>query len=284
MKTSDPSPRLPLLVLILAFCAAGTLAAEPTSAPVPVSAAISSRTFPTTCFSNASPGDSTDTYGSFTVSSNIWNPGAATAYKQCTSATIQSPGGVTAAEFDWNFTSTNSEVKTYPNLQFGQQNDSYPSTTPLLPVAIAKMPSLNVTGTITTVCATAAPCYFDSGFDVFFSRTLKPTNLIEGELMIITSYHFAEPLGGWAATNVSIGSGTYNLRQFEMKSGGRSWSYVAYYATSPITRIDFNIKDFVMDAVRRGYIPASYYVDMVEIGTEALSGHGITRITNYNIQ
>ncbi|MGH8819758.1 MAG: GH12 family glycosyl hydrolase domain-containing protein [Rhodoferax sp.] len=214
----------------------------------------------------------------------MWNPGAATSYKQCTSATIQSSGGVTAAEFDWDFTSANSDVKTYPNLQFGQQNASNPSTTPLLPVAIAAMPSLTATGTITTACATAVPCYFDSGFDVFFSSTVKPTNLIQGELMIITSYNFTQPLGGWAATNVSIGGATYNLRQFEMKSGGRSWPYVAYYATSPITRIHLDIKDFVTDAVKRGYIPASYYVDMVEIGTEALSGHGITKITDFNIQ
>ncbi|MBU6503375.1 MAG: hypothetical protein KGQ35_10985, partial [Burkholderiales bacterium] len=165
-----------------------------------------------------------------------------------------------------------------------QQGANRPSTTPLLPVAIAAMPDLTATGAITTTCATAVPCYFDSGFDVFFSSTAKPKNLIEGELMIITSYNFVQPLGGWVATNVSIGGGTFNVRHFQMKSGGRSWPYVAYYATSPITQIHLNIKDFVTDAVQKDYIPASYYVDMIEIGTEALSGHGITKITNYNIQ
>ncbi len=268
--------------IIASAIAAPVIALAPgTTSPA---AAPTTKTFPNICYSNASPGDSINTFGGFTVSSNIWNSGAATAYRQCTSATIQSPGGVVSAEFDWNFTSTNSDVKTYPNIQFGQQGANRPSTTPLLPVAIAAMPDLTATGAITTTCATAVPCYFDSGFDVFFSSTAKPKNLIEGELMIITSYNFVQPLGGWVATNVSIGGGTFNVRHFQMKSGGRSWPYVAYYATSPITQIHLNIKDFVTDAVQKDYIPASYYVDMIEIGTEALSGHGITKITNYNIQ
>lgn len=294
MTINHSCARRRLLTVALVWGIAGAGEAVMTSAaaspiatlagPASSAAAPASRTFPVACYSNTSPGGSVDTYGGFTVSSNIWNPDAATGYRQCTGATILSSGGVANAEFDWNFTSTNSDVKSYPNLQFGQQNAFHPSTTSLLPVAIATMPDLTVTGTITTTCATAAPCYFDTGFDVFFSKTAKPLNQIEGELMIITGYNFAQPLGGWAVTNVSIGGASFNVRHFQMKSGAGSWPYVAYYATSPITRIHLNIKDFVTDAVKRGYIPASYYVDMVEIGTEALSGHGITKITNYNIQ
>lgn len=281
---------VPLMVLALASCGGGGGGADSgsgsgsASSPGSASAqALGTKAFPSTCYSNKAPGNSNNTFGSFTVSSNIWNPGAATAYNQCTSATIASPGGVTAAEFDWNFTSTSGTVLTYPNLQFGQQNSYNPSTTSILPAPISALPSLTATGTITTTCTTT-PCYFDSGFDIFFSGGAHSSPTTQGELMIITSYNFAQPLGGWAATNVSIGGATYNIRQFTMGSGSNSWPYVAYYATSPIVQMNLNINSFVADAVSRGYIPSSYYLDMVEIGTEVLSGRGVTKISNYNIQ
>ena len=138
---------IPLVVLALASCGGGggddstASGSGSTSSPTAAAAqANGAKTFPSTCYSNKSPGNSNNTFGSFTVSSNIWNPGAATAYNQCTSATIQSPGGVTAAEFDWNFTSTSGSVLTYPNLQFGQQNSYNASTTSILPAPISALP------------------------------------------------------------------------------------------------------------------------------------------------
>ncbi|MGH8335322.1 MAG: hypothetical protein ACRETL_00530, partial [Gammaproteobacteria bacterium] len=234
------------MVLALASCGGGGDGASSGSgsASSPSAAAaqtLGSKTFPRTCISTGSSADTNNTYGSFTVSSNIWNRGAASAFTQCTGATIQSPGGVTAAEFDWNFTSTSGSVLTYPNLQFGQQSSYSPSTTSILPAPISALPSLTATGTITTTC-TAAPCYYDSGFDIFFSSGAGSSKNIQGELMIITSYNFSQTLNGsWTATNVSIGGATYNIRQFTMGSGSNSWPYVAYYATSPITQMNLNI-------------------------------------------
>ncbi len=225
------------------------------------------------------------TFGTYNIYSNIWNPGAATSWSQCTGATIASPGGVTVAEFDWNFASTNSDVKTYPNIQFGQQNSYNPSTTPLLPAPLSNLPSLVATGKLATTCA-VAPCYFDSSFDVFFSSTSTASPNEEGELMVIADWNFPQPLGptAFVALNVPIDGATYNIRQFQMPSSHGSWPYVAYYATSPISNLNINIASFAHDAVNRGYIPASYYLDMVEIGTEVLSGQGKTVITNYSVQ
>ena len=242
-----------------------------------------SKSFPQVCVSKG--GKDTDyLYGSYKVSSNIWNSGAASAYTQCTSATIGSPGAVNA-EFDWNFTPSGSggQVLTYPNIQYGQQSGYSASTTPALPAPISNLPSLKATGSITTTCQ-GSPCYYDSGFDVFFSQGTPAPKNIQGELMIITSYNFSQTLGGFAASNVNIDGVTYNIRQFTMGSGSNSWPYVAYYATQPITNMNINIASFVKDAVARGYIPGSYYVDMVELGTEVIQGQGKTVISNFQVQ
>ncbi len=265
-------------VVIPRAAAASLLPNAPENAAVPTG----SQTFASTCYSNTSPGNSINTHGGFAVSSNIWNPGSAV-YRQCTSATVQSSGVVTSAEFAWDFTSPNSDVKTYPNLQFGQQNSYRASTTHLLPAPISALPSLTATGTITTTC-TKAPCRYDTAFDVFVSKSPKSAPQIEGELMIMTDYNLPG-LGGFTwSSPVTIDGATYNIRQFQMKSEGRSWPYVAYFATAPITQINLNINHFVADAVKRGYIPGSYYVDMVSVGTEVQTGQGITQIANYKIR
>ncbi|TAL69260.1 MAG: hypothetical protein EPN79_06690 [Burkholderiaceae bacterium] len=285
MKIYRSRSKRPFAIIVLALSVASAVAAPalaPAPSPVSSSVAPTSRTFPNTCFSNLSPGESINTFGGFAVSGNIWNPGTS-AYKQCTSATIRSPGGVINAEFDWNFASSNSTVKTYPNIQFGQQNSYRPSTTPLLPAPISALPSLMVTGTATTTCI-SGPCIYDTAIDIFVSRSPKSAPQIEGELMIMTDYNIPD-LDGFATWwPVTIDGASYKIRHFQMKSGARSWPYVAYFATSPMTQIRLNINKFVADAVNRGYLPASYYLDMVSFGTEVQTGHGITKITNYNIQ
>ncbi|WHZ10099.1 MAG: hypothetical protein OJF60_000538 [Burkholderiaceae bacterium] len=243
-----------------------------------------SKSFPQTCLSKGGK-DTYYKYGNYTVSSNIWNPGAASSYTQCTSATIRSPGSVDA-EFDWNFSpsSSSGNVLTYPNIQYGQQTLYSPTTTPALPAPISSLPSLIATGSITTTCQ-SSPCYYDSGFDIFFSKGTPPPAATQGELMIITSWNFSQTLGGFAATNVNIDGVLYNIRQFTMGSGANSWPYVAYYPTQqPITNMQLNIASFVKDAVARGYIPGNYYLDMVELGTEVIQGQGKTVITNFQVQ
>jgi hypothetical protein len=52
----------------------------------------------------------------------------------------------------------------------------------------------------------------------------------------------------------------------------------------PITKLNLKIKDFVADAINRGVVHPTDYIDMVQVGTEVQSGQGITSLTNYNIQ
>ncbi len=283
-------PGIALMVLALASCGGGGggggggVGAGSTSSPGAAAQALGTQTFPSTCYSNTSPGSSINTFGGFAVSSNIWNPGSSV-YTQCTSASIQSPGGVTSAEFDWNFASSNSNVKTYPNIQFGRQNTYRASTTPLLPALISALPSLNVTGNVTTTCI-AGPCYYDSAFDMFFSSSANSwSGAPQGEVMVMLQYNLnGDGKPGNIVGSVTIGGITYNVQKFTMQNGSNSWPYVAYYPTTQISQMNLNIASFVADAVNRGYISGSYYLDMVSFGTEIQTGQGVTNISNYNIQ
>lgn len=275
-----------LMVLALASCGGGGGGGDgagSTSSPGAAAQALGTQTFPSTCYSNRSPGDSINTFGGFAVSSNIWNPGSSV-YTQCTSASIRSPGGVTSAEFDWNFASSNTDVKTYPNIQFGQQNSYRASTTPLLPAPISALPSLNVTGSVTTTCI-AGPCYYDSAFDMFFSPTAQSSPQIQAEVMIMLQYNLSgDGKPGNIVGSVTIDGITYDVQHFTMRGASNSWSYVAYYPTTQISQMNLNIGKFVADSVSRGYTPGSYYLDMVSLGTEVQTGQGVTNISNYNIQ
>jgi hypothetical protein len=234
------------------------------------------------CYSNTNPGNSKNYFGNFVVSTDIWNPSAATSYSECVNATIDLNLGVKSAQFDWTFVSNN-QVIAYPNLQFGQQPGWPTSTTTKLPVLVSSMPNLNVTGTINTTCATGVTCYFDSGFDLFFSNTAThPTYPPKIELMIWTEYNVGYQPS--PVIPVTIGGTIFNVSSHIVRIRTNSWTIIEYRATTPITQLNLNIKNFVDNALARGYVASTDYLDVVEIGTEVRSGQGSTVITNYNIQ
>jgi hypothetical protein len=235
------------------------------------------------CYSDTNPGNSTNLFGNFIVSTDIWNPTAATSYSECINATVDLNLGVQSAQFDWTIVSSSNQVITYPNLQFGQQPGLPKHSTSRLPVLVSSMPNLNVTGTINTTCTTGVPCSFDSGFDIFFSATNPPSYPPKSELMILTSYD----LGGYqppSTLTATINGTTFIIRLATITNPNYSWPLVQYFATTPITQLNLNIKDFVADALNRGYVAPTDYLDVVEIGTEVGYGQGTTVITDYNIQ
>lgn len=237
------------------------------------------------CYSDTNPGNSTNLFGNFIVSTDIWNPTAATSYSECINATVDLNLGVQSAQFDWTIVSSSNQVITYPNLQFGQQPGLPKHSTSRLPVLVSSMPNLNVTGTIDTTCA-IGPCYFDSAFDLFFSNAATPTTYPPKiELMIWTAYNVSYKFGAPTAT-VTIGNTVFNVYTSTVISPSKnySWPMIQFLATTPITKFNLNIKDFVDDALARGYVASTDYLDVVEIGTEVRVGQGSTVITDYNIQ
>jgi hypothetical protein len=67
-------------------------------------------------------------------------------------------------------------------------------------------------------------------------------------------------------------------------TGTASWTYVAYVAESTVTQFNFNMKNFVADSLKRGYLKPSDYLAVVELGTEITSGQGSTTLSGYSIR
>jgi hypothetical protein len=238
------------------------------------------------CYSNTNPGNSKNLFGNFAVSTDIWNLTAVTSYSECVNAAVDLNLnlGVKSARIDWTFVSTDSsKVKAYPDIAFGQAPGWTTSTTTKLPALVSSMPNLNVTGTINTTCATGVTCYFDSAFDLFFSNTATPTTWPpKSEMLIVTSYNFTYPLSALLPI-VQIGGINFDVYTLTITDGAYSWPMIEYFAKTPITQLNLNIKDFVADALNRG-VASTDYLDTVEIGTEVVLGQGSTTLANYNIQ
>ena len=55
-----------------------------------------------------------------------------------------------------------------------------------------------------------------------------------------------------------------------------SWNYICYYQTGK-NSVSVNLKDFINDAVSRGYLESSWYLHDIEAGFEICSGgEGLT--------
>jgi hypothetical protein len=94
-----------------------------------------------------------------------------------------------------------------------------------------------------------------------------------GELMIWLNYGGgAGPAGGRVAT-VNIGGYSWDVYFYLMSS----WNYIAYKITNPVTSVSVDLKDFLRDALNRGYLKTSWYLANMEAGFEIWrDGQGLT--------
>jgi len=226
-------------------------------------------------------------HGDYSANNNVWNASAAASYTQCINV-ITTTTGVNA-KFDWNVGSNTKTVKTFPEVVFGwhpgydyswQKRSS--STTTKLPVNVGTMPDLTVSGEVTTTCATN--CYYDTALDMWFGTSSTPTTWPPATEMMI-----------WTDTNITWDAGTFvgqvdvNGQQYKLYFNpvsvqGASWTSIIYVSVNKQTHLNLNMKSFISDAIQRGYLPASQYLDSVEMGTEVLYGKGTTEMLSYQVQ
>jgi hypothetical protein len=96
------------------------------------------------------------------------------------------------------------------------------------------------------------------------------------ELMIWINYNGgAGPAGSYQGT-VSIGGHSWDV-YFVDWSGSAGWYYIAYKITSPADNVDLDLRDFMDDAIARGFLDPSWYLDAMEAGFEIWrDGEGLT--------
>jgi cellulose 1,4-beta-cellobiosidase len=113
---------------------------------------------------------------------------------------------------------------------------------------------------------------WNAAFESWFSKT-GGTAPDAAELMIWIDYAGgAGPAGSYKGT-VSIGGYKWSVYFADWAD----WDYIAYKITSPNRNVNLDLKDFIDDSVRRGYINTSWYLDNMEAGFEIWrDGEGLT--------
>lgn len=277
-----------------------------TAAPLPADTGIT-KSFSSTS-SNTSPADLSEIYGGYNISANIWSPPAT--YTQTMSGTVQSAGGVPKLEIDWDFPGSDGSVKTYPNIQFGQQSNTFTTTDSRMPALLSGISTLTTVGSsLTTLTGTSTQfnTMYDAGFDIFFTAgtPAAPNGQPGGELMILQQW-INNGLGGNVTPNFTYthpdGTTTEYFVRVLTIPGVKSWPYVAFWAINQTTNLNLDLMQFINYAFSKGYYNGSVsgvaaaspampypftatgpYIDMVEVGLEVEYGSGTTVIQDFAV-
>jgi len=204
--------------------------------------------------------------GEYRINNNVWG---STPGEQCIEASSDSTYfSVTHSTHD------SSGVAAYPFIFKGCHWGSCTQNSGM-PLKVDKM---GITPFRWSIDTNSAGGTWNASYESWFS-TAGGTAPNAAELMVWINYAGgAGPAGSKVAT-VSIGGADWDV-YFVDWSKTAGWYYIAYKKTVPTTSIDLDFKDFVDDAVARGYIDPNWYLDNMEAGFEIWrGGEGLT--TNY---
>ncbi|MEM2186599.1 MAG: hypothetical protein QXF69_03085 [Thermofilaceae archaeon] len=116
---------------------------------------------------------------------------------------------------------------------------------------------------------------WNAAYDIWFSRAGASSPEGGAELMIwINRGGGARPAGRRVAT-LEIGGVVW-----EVYYANLSWNYIAFLAAQPLESVDLDIKAFIDEAVRMGYIDPEWFLDAIEAGFEIWRGGvGLTTLS-----
>ncbi|MBK7655991.1 MAG: hypothetical protein IPJ18_13875 [Betaproteobacteria bacterium] len=247
-----------------------------------------SHSFFSACTAKGNETDAMASFGKYTVTTNVWNPSAAEFFSECIRARLDNATGLISADLTWNVQGSNNQVLAYPNFAYGWRvGTNQGSTTKKLPMTLDKLDDIHASGKVETTCAPGVDCVMNTAFDLLFSNTAKPdTWPPTGEVMVWVQATCKHCNAGKLVEVVSIDGVKFEVYKGEVTppTGTASWTYVAYVAESTVTQFSFNMKNFVADSLKRGYLKPSDYLAVVELGTEVTSGQGSTKLSGYSIR
>jgi hypothetical protein len=117
---------------------------------------------------------------------------------------------------------------------------------------------------------------WNTAFEAWFST--KGGTIPEGgaELMVWLNKKgsIIMPAGGEKKATITVAGTQWNVY---FDSQQRNWRYIAYERAKPSVVTSFDLKDFINDAVSRGYLESTWYLDSMEAGFEIIQdGRGLT--------
>ncbi len=207
------------------------------------------------------------TAGSYIVQTDYWNQGQCPG-TQCVSIDDQT-GAYTVTKGDYHCSSPY-VVAAYPSILYGSAW-SLKSPNSLLPAPLNKLK-----------CVNSSWCFqpTDTGtWDAAYDIWLCPDNSCGSdgfkggaEIMIWLDYRNTS---GWKTDQgpVTLNGMTWEVWRWDKDDQGAPLNYVAYLAKTHTTCVkDLDIKAFLDDSQKQGYIQPSWYLYAVEAGIELRNG------------
>jgi hypothetical protein len=209
-------------------------------------------------------GSTTVMNGEYNVMNNVWGSGSGVG-QQCIVVDMDT------SYFKVSLSTHNSsQVASYPTIFKGCHWGWCTTSNNPMPLQVNKIDSAPFTWTVNTE---NIPGTWNAALDIWFDDLSSFGNDYDAELMIWIDYNGgAGPAGSYQAT-IEIGGLSWDV----YFAGWDSWNYIAYKITEPVDSVSLDLKDFMEDALARGYLFTPWYLHAIEAGFEIWSGgQGLT--------
>ena len=198
--------------------------------------------------------------GEYNVMNNIWGSGAG---DQCIEVDMSAPYFKVTLS-----THTGTGVKSYPAI-FKGCHWNWCTTDNPMPIKIQNIESAPFTWSINDE---NIPGDWNAALDIWFNDVSSLGGDYNAELMIWIGYNGAVGPVGSYQSSIEIGGLTWDVAY-----GQTAWNVISYIITTPIDSVSLDIRDFIEDALTRGYLYTPWYLHAIEAGFEITSGgQGLT--------
>ncbi|GEM45470.1 hypothetical protein DC3_11050 [Deinococcus cellulosilyticus NBRC 106333 = KACC 11606] len=222
--------------------------------------------------------------GPYKYVNNTWgsNKTNGQPYRQCLQE--RTLNGVKQYGWNWNWPGFEPTVYAYPEIIFGWKPwDGGASTDARFPMQVGGMPNVilnyEVEGTRSG--------HFDFAPEIWLTRSpgagaARPWD-IATEIMVWLDYNDGAYPAGSRVASTTIDGVPYDLYKARISTGEASWDYLTYYGPKGRNRATLNFKNFIQDAVWRGYASSSHHLTGIEFGDESSGGTGNIWVKQFSV-
>jgi hypothetical protein len=204
-------------------------------------------------------------------------------------------GGATCSGFVATFNGFNSTVQytpgAFPSLVYGWQAGNFyggygGGTT------VATLTADTTVSTDWSFSVGSGVSTYDAAYDIWFAPAAAPDTANGGlELMVWLQYTGVNPAGSnadapIATVNSTVTGGTmpFGVHTATVSSGGSSWTYLAYLASTQTSSVSgLNLKPFLADAVQNRGLGSAWYLLGIQAGFEVYSATGSITVNSFDV-
>ncbi|MBF0494958.1 MAG: VCBS repeat-containing protein [Deltaproteobacteria bacterium] len=183
--------------------------------------------------------------------------------------------------WNWNIVNSSNNVVSYQSVIFGWHPWDPAGTTPLLPIRIVNIQSVNLNFDVSTIKSNDS--VMNTAVDIWVNSdaTPNPSNII-GEIMIWTQNYGMTPWPGAQIIepNLTVGGSNYAVYYLANGPSGKSVAFVRTSPTSSGTLPCHELFKFLTD---KGIFTGDNYISSIEFGNEVVRGNGTTTLNSYSV-